>query len=128
MTADEIDALATVFFRAIEAGDLDTVRRTYSPDAVVWHNYDDVEQRVEDNLVTLAFVVGALANRRYEDVRRTIVEDGFVQQHVLRGEAPGGRLEMPAMMRVWVADDCITRIDEYLDPAQARVLATPRPT
>jgi hypothetical protein len=33
---------------------------------------------------------------------------------------------MPAMMRVWVADGCVTRIDEYLDPAQAGVLATPR--
>jgi len=126
VTADEIDALATAFFGAIEEGDLDAVKACYAAEAVVWHNYDLVEQPVQDNLLTLAFVVGALADRRYEDVRRIILDDGFVQQHVLRGDAPGGRLEMPAMMRVRVADGCITRIDEYLDPAQARVLIAPR--
>jgi ketosteroid isomerase-like protein len=123
---DEIQAVAERFFRAIEEGDLDAVKACYASDAVVWHNYDRVEQPVADNLVTLAFVVGAVANRRYEEVRRVVLDDGFVQQHVLRGDAPGGRLEMPAMMRVWVADGRVTRIDEYLDPAQANVLATPR--
>jgi ketosteroid isomerase-like protein len=107
---DEIQAVAERFFRAIEEGDLDAVKACYASDAVVWHN----------------FVVGAVANRRYEEVRRVVLDDGFVQQHVLRGDAPGGRLEMPAMMRVWVADGRVTRIDEYLDPAQANVLATPR--
>ena len=122
MTPREIETLAASLFAAIEAGDVDTLRRLYAPDAVIWHNFDGVEQTVEDNLVVLAWITDTLADRRYEDVRRVVVDDGFVQQHVLRGQAPGGRLELPAMMRVTVADGRVTRIDEYLDPAQASVL------
>ena len=71
---------------------------------------------------TLKFVVRAVSDRRYEDVRRVVLDDGFVQQHVLRGDAPGGKLEIPAMMRVMVSDGLITRIEEYVDPAAANVL------
>jgi ketosteroid isomerase-like protein len=46
-----------------------------------------------------------------------------VQQHVLRGTAPDGTpLEVPAMMRVTVADGRITRLEEYLDTAQVAAL------
>jgi ketosteroid isomerase-like protein len=122
MTRDEIESLADRFFDAIQRGDVAAIRALYAPDAAIWHNYDQVAQGVDDNLRTLEFLVGRVAGRRYEDVCRIVLDDGFVQQHVLRGDAPGGRLEMPAMMRVWVADGRVTRIDEYLDPAQAGVL------
>ena len=128
MTHDEIDALATSFFDAIEAGDVDMLRRLYSPDATIWHNYDGVDQDVERNLAVLAWIVRNIAGRRYDEVRRIVLDDGFVQQHVLRGEAPGGRLEIPAMMRVMVAEGKVTRIEEYLDTAQTAVLtSTPAP-
>jgi ketosteroid isomerase-like protein len=122
VTHDEIDALATRFFAAIQAGDIDTVAATYADDAVIWHNFDQVEQGRDDNLRTLAFVIRAVSERRYDDVRRTVLDDGFVQQHVLRGTTAGGPLEVPAMMRVWVSDHRITRLDEYLDTAQVAVL------
>jgi ketosteroid isomerase-like protein len=125
MTADEISTVATAFFRAIEDGDVGTIRDLYAPDAVVWHNYDMVEQTIDDNVRVLQWMASKVDGRRYEEVRRVILDDGFVQQHVLRGQAPGGRLEMPAMMRVWVAAGRVTRIEEYLDSAQAAVL---RPT
>ena len=122
MTHDEIEALASQFFAAIEAGDIDTVAATYADDAVIWHNFDQVEQSKVDNLRTLAYVVRTVAGRSYDDVRRVVLDDGFVQQHVLRGSAAAGALEVPAMLRVWVADGRITRLDEYLDTAQVAVL------
>ena len=66
------------------------------------------------------------AGRSYDDVRRVILDDGFVQQHVLRGTCAAGALEVPAMLRVWVADGRITRLDEYLDTAQVAVLTRGR--
>jgi ketosteroid isomerase-like protein len=42
------------FFAALEAGDIETVRAIYSPDALIWHNDDLIEQPVEDNLKVLA--------------------------------------------------------------------------
>jgi uncharacterized protein len=119
---DEIEAMASRFFAAIEAGDIDTVAATYADDAIIWHNFDQVEQSKDENLRTLAYVVRTVADRSYDDVRRVVLDDGFVQQHVLRGTVAAGSLEVPAMMRVWVSDGRITRLDEYLDTAQVAVL------
>jgi ketosteroid isomerase-like protein len=110
--------LADRFFAAIAAGDMDAVRAIYAPDAVVWHNYDGVEQTLDQNLRVLQWVVDTLADRAYEDVRRQMTPTGFVQQHVLRfTRADGTRQEIPACIVATCDGDRITRIDEYLDSA-----------
>jgi uncharacterized protein len=123
MSSTDIEALATAFFDAVEAGDLDKVRAMYAPDVVVWHNFDRRAQTLDENLRVLRWMVANVSERRYQDIRRIVLDDGFVQQHVLTGIAPSGdRLDVPAMMRVWVEDGCVTRIDEYLDSAQVGAL------
>lgn len=67
-------------------------------------------------------MIRTVSGRRYEDVRRIVVEDGFVQQHVLRGEAPSGGPEMLGTTWVVVAAGRVARAEQYLDPAQAAVL------
>jgi uncharacterized protein len=124
MTHDEIEDLATRFFDAVQAGDTDTIEALYHPDARIWHNNDQLEQTVPQNMKVIRWLIGATANMVYSDIRRVIVADGFVQQHVLTGDAPGGRLVLPAMQRVYVADGLVTRIEEYIDTAQSRVLRT----
>ena len=125
MTHDEIETLATAFFAAIQGAFFATQMTKASDDAVIWHNYDQIEQHKADNLRTLQYVIATVQDRSYDDVRRTVLDDGFVQQHVLRGTAPGGPLEVPAMLRVWVADGRITRLDEYLDTAQVTLTRPP---
>ena len=123
MTPEQIDALAARLFGAIEAGDLEGCASCYSDDLVVWHNHDRREQRKDRNLEVLGWVIENVKDRHYDDIRRVVVADGFVQQHVLRGTAhTGERLDLPAMMRVWCDEGRITRIDEYLDSNQLRVL------
>jgi len=108
--------VADRLFGAIEAGDLDAVRALYAPDAVVLHNTDGVEQTVEQNLRVLRWVVDHLADRRYEEVRRSSTEQGFVQQHVLRcTRSDGARVEVPACLVVTCDGGRITRLAEYLD-------------
>jgi len=120
---DDIDQLASRFFQALERGDVAAVGECYAPDAMIWHNYDQLEQALDANLRVLRWVVDNVAGLRYEDIRRVVLDDGFVQQHVLRGTAPNGApLEVPAMMRVMVADGRITRLEEYLDTAQVAAL------
>jgi ketosteroid isomerase-like protein len=110
--------VAEHLFAAIEAGDLEAVRDLYAPDAVIWHNTDGTEQTVEQNLRVLRWVVDHLADRRYEEVRRSATTTGFVQQHVLRcTRADGVRVEVPACLVVTVAGGRITRLEEYLDSA-----------
>lgn len=118
MTHDEIDDLATRFVAAVAAGDVATVEAIYADDATIWHNFDKVDQTRAENLATLAGMHRTLTNIRYEDIRRTIVDDGFFQQHVLRGSTKNGDLDLPAVLRVYVADGRITRLEEYLDTAQ----------
>jgi len=55
--------IAEKFFRAIEAGDVDAIRAIYAPDAVIWHNNDQLEQSVDDNLRVLGWVAKNLKNR-----------------------------------------------------------------
>jgi ketosteroid isomerase-like protein len=124
MDATEITALADRLFGAIEAGDVDGVRACYADDVRVWHNFDDAEQSLEENLTTLGWMVGRLADRRYEISRRDVVADGLWQLHVLRGTvaSTGEPFAMPAAMLLTMADGKITRIAEYLDPVPARAL------
>lgn len=110
--------IAERLFAAIEAGDLDAVRDLYAPDAVIWHNTDEAEQTVEQNLRVLGWVVDHLADRRYEEVRRSPTPTGFVQQHVLRcTRGDGTRVEVPACLVVTCAGGRIVRLEEYLDSA-----------
>ncbi len=121
MTAeDSLDHLLS----AIVAGDTAAVRAAYHPDARIWHNFDQVEQTVDENLTTLSWFVRALPDRRYEDVVRHRIAGGVAQQHVVRGTTPdGSKVEMPACLFVWVGEDgLITRIEEYVDTGQAAAL------
>jgi len=82
------EELVDRFFVAIEAGDLDTLREIYAPDAVIWHNDDLLEQSVNDNLKVLQGLHRAVSGLRYDVTRRAATADGVLQQHVLRGRLP----------------------------------------
>lgn len=118
MTNTEIEELADRFMNAVAAGDVATVEAIYADDATIWHNFDKLDQSKAENIATLKGLHRSLTNFRYEEIRRTIVPDGYYQQHVLRAAAKNGELDLPAALRVYVADGRITRVEEYLDTAQ----------
>ena len=118
VTEREINILADRLFAAIEAGDLEAVAACYADDAVIWHNTDQADQHKADNLQVLSWLVGHTAVRSYRDIRRTVIDHGFVQQHSLHlGFDDGRTADLPACLVVAVADELIVRIDEYLDGA-----------
>lgn len=122
-TNDDVLALADRFVTAIERGDVDAVRACYHPEAVVWHNNDGVEQSVDQNLAVLRWMSRALPTRTYRVLRREALPDGFLQQHVLEAELPGGGTwSLDACVVVRVQDGQIVRLDEYLDSAQVAAL------
>lgn len=123
-SAAAIDAVAGQLFGAIERGDVGALRGLYHPDACVWHNTDNTEQSVEENLKVLGWLVHNSALRRYEKVRRELLPTGFVQMHVLRLDLSGGRtVRIPACLVARVSQGRITRIDEYLDSAQVATVS-----
>ena len=114
------------FLAAVVAGDIETVRSLYAPEAVIWHNNQPEPESVEENLRTLALAVKVVAGFRYENVRRMATVDGFIEQHVVRGLTPSGEeLSIPACLIATVHDGRITRIDEYIDSAHLAPLLAP---
>jgi len=118
-----MNMLADRIMRAIETGDREAVAACYAPGARIWHNFDGVEQTVEENLRALAWVEKRLGARKYRIVARHAFDGGYVQQHELTGTlANGEAFSMPACLVVQVKDGRIARLDEYLDTAQSRKL------
>ena len=114
--------VAERFFRAIEAGDVERIKAIYAPDAIIWHNDDQKEQTVEENLRVLTWVTRNLTNRHYRVKRRVAIPGGFLQQHVLEAQTANGPFSMPACIVVEVKDGRIARLDEYLDSGQTAAL------
>jgi ketosteroid isomerase-like protein len=108
--------IAEQLFTAIETGRVDVVRDLYATDAVIWHSHDGMHQTRDENVATLSWVVANLGDVRYDEIRRSATDTGFVQQHVLRATNRAGvRVEIPACVVCAVSDGRITRLDEYVD-------------
>jgi ketosteroid isomerase-like protein len=115
--------LARHFVSMIEKGDIDAVRACYADDARIWHNFDQVDQTVDENLKVLGWMVRNAASRRYEIQRLEAIEGGYLQQHLLHLTTHSGEaFTMPACLVVRVEDGRIRRLEEYVDPAPAAKL------
>lgn len=123
MQSNEVLAFAERFVDAIEGGDVEAVRACYAPDAKIWHNNDGLEQTVDQNIKVLNWFMRKLPDRKYRIVRREALSDGFLQQHVLEATLPDGRpFKMSACCVIRMQGGLITRLDEYIDSAEAAQL------
>src|SRR5690606_33562079 len=100
------------FFRLVEAGDIEAVSALYHDDGAVWHNYDDVEQSKEENLATLGSSADRYDRFASAEPRHVAIAGGFLRQHVIEVERGGKSAAIPAILRVYVADGKIRRIEE----------------
>ena len=116
---DDIRAMAQRFFDAIEAGDIETMRESFTPDAEIWHNTDELIVTRDDTAQTLTGMVARIKDRKYADRRLTTLPGGFVQQHVLTGKRvhDDGEVRLPCAIVCKVENGKITRLDEYFDSA-----------
>jgi ketosteroid isomerase-like protein len=108
------------------AGDATDLFDIYADDAVIWHNHDNREQTVAQNARLLERMPQWVADREYADRRIQVFEGGVVQQHVLTGTriSTGEPIALHACVVVKVNDEGkITRLDEYIDSAEAAKLA-----
>src|SRR3546814_18132098 len=57
----------------------------------------------------------------YEDRRYIPAPGGVVAQHTMRRiRTDGGRVEIPALLRIFIQDRLIPRLNEYFEPAPTR--------
>jgi len=119
------DALAVGerFMAALNVADADAVKDVYSPDAHIWHNFDNKLQSVEQNIESMHWMHSKLSNLNYDVQSRVPIPGGFLQQHILRGTlASGEAFALYACAICKIEDGRITELKEYLDTAQARPL------
>lgn len=114
-----IQSLATNFFDAIEQGDIETMKNSFTPDAEIWHNTDELIVSPEFTAKILAGMVERIINIKYHDRRLIVFPGGFVQQHCLEGNRihDGEKVRLPCAIICKVESGKITRLDEYFDSA-----------
>ncbi|SHH01251.1 protein of unknown function [Jatrophihabitans endophyticus] len=108
------DAIADALLAAIVGGDVAAAAALYADDLVVWHNHDGIDRDKAESLELIAAMARTYRALEATDVRRDHLADGYVQRTVFRAvDAAGNDEIVDTMMRVWVADARITRIEEY---------------
>lgn len=119
MTDDDMREFAKRFFDAIEQGDIAMMQGSFTPDAAIWHNTDELIVTPAQTAVTLQGMVGRIKDREYADRRVAVFPGGFVQQHVLQGRRvhDDGAVRLPCAIICQVEGGLITRLDEYFDSA-----------
>lgn len=122
---DRIADVADRLFAAIERGDVAELAAMWADDVVVWRLGGGRERDKTRALTVIEWFVDTTADRRYEVLDRQIFDGGFVQQHNLHAHGTSGTaLSFRACLVVKVsADGLISRIDEYLNPADLAPLA-----
>ena len=122
---DQLSQIADRMFAAIERGDIAALAALWSDDIVVWRQGGGRERDKPRGLKVIEWFVDNTAERRYEVLDRQLFDGGFVRQHNVHAAAKDGTpLTFRACLVMKVgADGLITRIDEYLDPADLAALS-----
>ena len=102
---------------AIQRGDMDEFRRCFAPNALIWHNFDEIEKNVDTVVAKLGHICAATTSRTYEERRvATIGSQAFLQHTLIATLRSGRQVRMPVMMRVEInSDGLVGRIEEYFD-------------
>ena len=115
--------LGDALFRAFESDDMARLNELLADDFVAWSNASGAESDKAALLGSLKGLRSVLAQHRYENVRRIIGPDGFVEQHEVRGSRPDGQAvdlgDVCVVVRV-TPNGRVRRLDEYLDTARLR--------
>ena len=121
MPTQQLDAIdfsvVSRMLEAIERGDLETMRRCFAKEAVIWHNHDGLEMDVDSTVALIGYLCAVSTSREYKDRRMaTVGSVAFIQHTLSAALLSGRRLEMPAIMRIELdADGLVVRMEEYLD-------------
>ncbi|GAB2631290.1 hypothetical protein ABI214_16560 [Prescottella soli] len=116
----EMLELADKMFTALERGEIAVLDEIYHSDVTIWHNWDNAEQSREDNLRILSGIPTRYDDFGYEEPRCTVLEGGFLRQHVIRATIGDKTVNVPTIFRVFVDGGKVRRIEEYLDAGELR--------
>jgi len=116
-------AVAQRYAAATRTGDASAMAAVSEPDAVVWHNFDDVTVSAGRAARTLRWLHGSAPDVAWTDVAILPTSAGFVWQALLSGTAPGGSFAAHTCMVVTLSHGgLVVKTEEYIDPAALSAL------
>ena len=122
-----LNRLADEFYSAIEQNDLFALNNLYSADVEVWHNFTDRTQDKQQNLESLASLFKRISGLQFSVEARDLFPGGFVQRHVLHLKLMSGKvINVATCQIVYVAEEQINRVFEYVDSASLAALSETR--
>lgn len=112
----DLSQVADRLFGAFEELDDDTIRDVCHPDSRFWSSASGREVILDQLIEYLPVLHESLGAHRYEDVRRMVATDGFVEQHAVRSTRPTGEALDVEVCVVARTDGTgkIVRLDEYV--------------
>ncbi len=113
-------------FCAIELGDTGALAGLWADDIRFWRVAGGRERDKRRALTVIEWFLGTTVERRYEVLDRRTFDCGFVQQHIVHATiANGSPLSFRACLIAHAGPaGLVTRIDEYLDPADLKPLTS----
>ena len=112
----DMDALASRLFKAIESADVEVVAQIYAPDVAYWINFSDQTLGLDSILDLTRFFTQKVKGLHYEIQSREFFPGGLVQRCIITGElASGEMLAVPLCLIIYIEDGRITRLYEYMD-------------
>ena len=115
--------LAQKYMDCLGNRDVTGARACLHPGARIWHNYDGLEQSVDENMATFEFLLQKSTSLSYDIHRMEEIKGGYLQRHTLKiTSIAGDELSSEAIAMICVEGVKITRIEEFLDPSPFMVL------
>ena len=87
-----------------------------TPDVRIWHNFDEIVMTPQQNAESLKAFFEEFPVREYLEIRRSVLADGLLQQHVLRLVRKDGKsIHWPGCIIFKLNGTKIAQLDEYVD-------------
>ena len=123
-------AIAEQLIAAINAEDIDTMRKLYADDAKIWHDFDRKEQDPETNVQSLLVLRKAIPDVQWVTTRIEPLPNGFLLTYELTmtfNKDSSGEKEMriPACVIGTVDNERIVRLEEWVNSAPMMKYLTP---
>lgn len=113
------EQIAATLFTAFEKSDMETVRALCAPGFSARQNLN-TEFDLETLIQFSQAVSSVVKNFRYEDIKRSVTNTGFVEEHLVCGElSDGSELKIAACVVADIEDGKIVHLREYVDTASA---------
>ncbi len=109
---------ARSFVASLMEGDIEKARAAYHPDCVIWHNFSNKTQTVDENLALLQTMLAACKKLEYIVNRLEEIENGYLQLHTLQMTADdGSTYSTEACLVVTLKNGKIASAKEWIDPS-----------